>query len=85
MNEEGLQAFNEVENNDNLDLVAEKREQDVKDKANATPFPEVETVEGEIVSEKAVEEVEKVEGEVVEEENSTNTDGQDEDVPDWAK
>lgn len=82
MNEEGLQAFNEVENNDNLDLVAEKREQDVKDKANATPFPEVETVEGEIVSE---EEVEEVMVEVVEEENSTNTDSQEEDVPDWAK
>lgn len=85
MNEEGLQAFNEVENNDNLDLVAEKREQDVKDKANATPFPTVETVEGEIISEKGVEEVEKVEGEVVEEETSTNADSQEEDVPDWAK
>ena len=69
MNDEALQAFNEVENNDNLDLVEGKKQQDIKDKANATPFPTVETVEGEIVSEKTAEEVEKVEGE---------------DVPDWA-
>ena len=45
MSEEAIQAFNEVENNDNLDIVAEQVAEDIAQNANSVPFDETPAIE----------------------------------------